>query len=218
MLRPEKDFSGSPRNDTLNFSVISNEVRDLDQTALDDRAGLVLDSTRELDSLTPHARPRRRMTPAHSLGRREHMADNELSLVATGDVFVSGFITHTGGRVQDNRRENPDAVFDLVVPFLRGKDIVFCNLEGPFCKPGKTLQYKRSSWYSDPKNVSALKYAGFNIVSLANNQTMGYSAEGLMETIETLKRAGIAYVGAGENLEEARKPVFLSQKNITVGF
>ena len=146
------------------------------------------------------------------------MADNELSLVATGDVFVSGFITHTGGRVQDNRRENPDAVFALVVPFLRGKDIVFCNLEGPFCKPGKTLQYKRSSWYSDPKNVSALKYAGFNIVSLANNQTMGYSAEGLMETIETLKRAGIAYVGGGENLEEARKPVFLSQKNTTVGF
>ena len=146
------------------------------------------------------------------------MADNELSLVATGDVFVSGFITHTGGRVQDNRRENPDAVFDLVVPFLRGKDIVFCNLEGPFCKPGKTLQYKRSSWYSEPKNVSALKYAGFNLVSLANNQTMGYSAEGLMETIETLKRVGIAYVGAGENLEEARKPVFLTQKNTTVGF
>src|SRR5262245_11746245 len=132
------------------------------------------------------------MTPAHSLGRREHMAENELSLVAAGDVFVRGCITHTGGRVQDNRRENPDAVFDLVVPFLRGKDIVFCNLEGPFCKPGKTLQYKRSAWYSDPKNVSALKYAGFNLVSLANNQSIRYSAERLLATIEPRKRTARA--------------------------
>ena len=146
------------------------------------------------------------------------MANDEISLVAVGDVFVSGFITHTGGRVQDNRRESPNAVFDYVIPFLRGKDILFCNLEGPFCKPGRPLQYKRSSWYSEPKNVSALKYAGFNIVSLANNQTMGYGPEGLMETIETLKSNGIAYVGAGENLEEARKPVFLSHKNTTIGF
>lgn len=146
------------------------------------------------------------------------MAQDELSLVAVGDIFVSGYITHTGGRIQDNRRQNPKAVFDLVRPYLSGKDILFCNLEGPFCKPGKTLQYKRSSWYSDPQNVSALQYAGFKIVSLANNQTMGYSAEGLMETIETLKRASIAYVGAGENIDEARKPVFLSQNNTTVGF
>lgn len=143
---------------------------------------------------------------------------DDISLIAVGDVFVSGVIQHTGGRVQDNRRDNPDAIFDLVTPFLRGKDIIFCNLEGPFCKPGRPLQYKRSSWCSEPKNVSALKYAGFNIVSLANNQTMGYGAEGLMETIETLKSSGIAYVGAGENIEEARKPVILSQKNTKIAF
>ncbi|MBI2986703.1 MAG: CapA family protein [Deltaproteobacteria bacterium] len=146
------------------------------------------------------------------------MANDDISLIAVGDVFVSGVINHTGGRVQDNRRNNPNAVFDLVPPFLRGKDIIFCNLEGPFCKPGRPLQYKRSSWCSEPRNVSALKYAGFNIVSLANNQTMGYGPDGLMETIETLKSNGIAYVGAGENLDEARRPKILSQKNTKIGF
>ena len=39
-----------------------------------------------------------------------------------------------------------------------------------------------------------------------------------METIETLKSAGIAYVGGGANIEEARKPVFLSRNNTKIGF
>lgn len=143
---------------------------------------------------------------------------DDISLIAVGDVFVSGIIQHTGGEFQNNRRENPNSVFDLVAPFLRGKDIIFCNLEGPFCKPGKPLRYKRSSWCSEPKNVSALKYTGINLVSLANNQTMGFGAAGLMETIETLESNGIAYVGGGKNLEEARRPKIISQKNTSIGF
>jgi poly-gamma-glutamate capsule biosynthesis protein CapA/YwtB (metallophosphatase superfamily) len=143
---------------------------------------------------------------------------DDISLVAVGDVFVSGIIQHTGGEFQDNRRENPNSVFELATPFLRGKDIIFCNLEGPFCKPGKPLRYKRSSWCSEPKNVSALKYAGINLVSLANNQTMGFGAAGLMETIEALENAGIGYVGGGKNLEEARRPKIISQRNTSIGF
>ncbi len=147
---------------------------------------------------------------------KERESGNDISFIAVGDVFVSGLIASADG-ITDNRRDNPNAIFDLVVPFLRGKDIIFCNLEGPLCKLGKPLPLKIASWCSEPKNVSALKYAGFNIVSLANNQTMGYGPEGLKETIETLKSNEISYVGGGENLDEARKPTILSIKGMKIG-
>jgi len=144
--------------------------------------------------------------------------NTDISFVAVGDVFVSGVVAKPDGRTQDNTRANPNAVFDLVAPFLRKKDIVFCNLEGPFCAPGKHLANKRSALSSDPKNVSALQYAGFNIVSLANNQTMGYEGKGLMETVKTLESNGIVYIGGGANLKEARKAKIISKKNIKIGF
>lgn len=58
------------------------------------------------------------------------------------------------------------------------------------------------------KSIEALKYAGFNVVTLANNHIMDYGNAGLNSTLECCKEAGIAYVGVGANLEEARKPLY----------
>ena len=60
-----------------------------------------------------------------------------------------------------------------------------------------------------PANVAALQAAKVDYASLANNHTLDFKLEGLLETICTLKNAGVAFAGAGETPEEALKPATL---------
>ena len=58
-----------------------------------------------------------------------------------------------------------------------------------------------------PDNVGCLRAAGFDICILANNHVLDYGPAGLIETLETLRKADIRAVGAGHNRDEATSPV-----------
>lgn len=49
---------------------------------------------------------------------------------------------------------------------------------------------------------------GADIVSVANNHVYDYDEIGLLDTLNTLSGADMPFVGAGVNLEEARKPAY----------
>lgn len=57
-----------------------------------------------------------------------------------------------------------------------------------------------------PANTSALTAAKVDCCVLANNHVLDWGAEGLGDTLRTLRRAGIKYVGAGMNACEASDP------------
>ena len=59
---------------------------------------------------------------------------------------------------------------------------------------------------------------GVDIVKLANNHVYDYGREAMEDTMDTLSDAGIAYIGAGHNLEEAMKPVYVELDGKTVAF
>ena len=56
--------------------------------------------------------------------------------------------------------------------------------------------------------VEAIKYAGFDAVTLANNHIYDYGEKGLKDTLETLESYQVDYVGAGENIEEVAKVLY----------
>lgn len=68
--------------------------------------------------------------------------------------------------------------------------------------PRKAVHYRMH-----PQNVRCLEAAGIDVCALANNHVLDFGRSGLMETIQTLRAAGIQSVGAGHDLEEARGPV-----------
>ncbi len=57
-----------------------------------------------------------------------------------------------------------------------------------------------------PANVGCLTAAGIDVCVLANNHVLDYGFAGLVETLETLHRAGLKTAGAGRTLVEARQP------------
>lgn len=83
-----------------------------------------------------------------------------------------------------------EAAFAEVQPWLVEADLAFANLESPL-----TTAPQVSAGYdlrAPPEAVAALRAAGFDVVSLANNHALDAGESGLQETVDTLSAAGIA--------------------------
>lgn len=128
----------------------------------------------------------------------------DLVICAVGDIMLDG----TARPVM--KEQGYDYPFVKMLPYFSGAQIVFGNVEGPLTDRGTPEQDKTYVFRSPPAVVStALKTAGFNVVSLANNHTLDYGTDGLAQTIETLDSAGILHTGAGADLMAARQPALL---------
>jgi poly-gamma-glutamate capsule biosynthesis protein CapA/YwtB (metallophosphatase superfamily) len=103
-------------------------------------------------------------------------------------------------------------------------DIVTINLETPFVDVGSQFKYstphgeKTGSFKSSSANVKALKDLGVDVACLANNHMCDFGCEGVENTIRVLEQNGICKVGAGNNIDEAERPIILSCKGIQIGF
>ncbi len=93
-------------------------------------------------------------------------------------------------------------------------DIKIINLETSITQsddymPGKGIHYRMH-----PSNISVLTSpAGIDVCTLANNHVLDWGAAGLIETMSTLKNAGIQFSGVGENIKQAMQPVIFKLKS-----
>lgn len=101
---------------------------------------------------------------------------------------------------------------------LRHADIFMLNNEFPYSNRGSALPDKKFTFRADPSTVTFLNDMGVDIVSLANNHAYDYGEEALIDTFETLTNAGIPYVGAGYNIDEAMKPVYYIAGGMKIAF
>jgi poly-gamma-glutamate synthesis protein (capsule biosynthesis protein) len=60
-----------------------------------------------------------------------------------------------------------------------------------------------------PANVPCITAAGIDCCALANNHILDWGMAGLVETLDTLGRAGVSTVGAGRDLDAAAAPAAL---------
>lgn len=136
------------------------------------------------------------------------MGDAEFIFV--GDVMLSRYI----GELMEKQNDY-NFPFEKIKPFFDKADLIFGNLESPISNSGKLV----GSLYplrADPRVVSGLKYAGFNVMSVANNHAFDYGPEAFSDTLSNLKNAGIAYTGGGENFKQASQGAILNIKGIKV--
>jgi poly-gamma-glutamate synthesis protein (capsule biosynthesis protein) len=70
--------------------------------------------------------------------------------------------------------------------------------------PGKGIHYRMH-----PRNAPCLAAAGIDCCVLANNHVLDWGHAGLVETLDTLQRAGLRTAGAGRDAEEAAAPAIL---------
>ncbi len=91
---------------------------------------------------------------------------------------------------------------------MRRADVFMLNNEFPFSTRGAPTEGKTFTFRANPANVEMYELLGVDVVSLANNHAYDFGEEALLDTFTTLEDAGIPYVGAGRNIDEAKKPVY----------
>ncbi len=99
-----------------------------------------------------------------------------------------------------------DALEELA---LAQPDARIVNLETSITRSDDHWRSKGIHYRMHPDNVPSLHAAAIDCGVLANNHVLDYGASGLIETLETLQRAGVRSAGAGRNRAEARAPAVI---------
>ncbi len=102
---------------------------------------------------------------------------------------------------------------------LRSADIAFGNLECSVSTRGSAIPGKQYTFRGHPSYLRvASRYAGMDVMNLANNHSKDYGTTALLDTFRWLKRFGITRVGAGWNSAEARRPRVVRRLGLRVAF
>jgi len=133
----------------------------------------------------------------------------EITINFAGDVtFANHFEYHVGKHYQ-----YPFSKF----PEFSAADISVVNLENPLTRRGEPSE-KKFNFRARPEYVKVLQDGGIDLVNLANNHIFDYSEQGLFDTIEFLDAGQIKHVGAGSNLNSARKAVIFKIMDVRIAF
>ncbi|MGZ3670550.1 MAG: CapA family protein [Bdellovibrionota bacterium] len=84
-------------------------------------------------------------------------------------------------------------------------DLKIINLETAVTTLGKPYP-KGINYRMHPENIGCLTTAGIDGCALANNHVLDWGREGLEETLDTLKRTGLKFAGAGKDRAAAEAP------------
>ncbi|HEY6625701.1 MAG TPA: CapA family protein, partial [Ignavibacteriaceae bacterium] len=110
-----------------------------------------------------------------------------------------------------------EAIFDPTSSILgEAADITVANLECPLTDQGTPHPTKSVVFRGSPENVTALSYAGIDLVSIANNHTIDYGLVGLQQTQSVLDEEEILYFGAGADFYEAMQPAFYQKSGVNL--
>lgn len=117
------------------------------------------------------------------------------------------------------RRADPDSMFKNTSAYLKTSDLLFGQLEAVMTDRGAPACQCRLPMRIPPAVGACLKRAGFGVMSGAGNHVMDWGFQGFYDTLDHMKAAGVDLVGAGRDLEEARKPVIRTLDDGTrIGF
>lgn len=119
------------------------------------------------------------------------------TLLFSGDIMLSRSV---GDKIKKTG--------DWRWPFLKisditsGADLFFGNLEGPISDGGVDMK-SVYSFKADSRVADGLKYAGFDVLSVANNHMGDWGTEAFDDTLEILDENNIDFIGGGKNNKEA---------------
>lgn len=142
----------------------------------------------------------------------------DFSLGFAGDINFADDYIPMGYLAALGSEDISDGIDQEYIDIMRSMDLMWINNEFTYSDRGEPLPGKAFTFRSSPSHVSYLKDLGIDIAGLANNHSFDYGEVSLLDTLDTLDRAGIPHVGAGRNIEEAASPVYLETNGFTIAY
>ena len=105
-----------------------------------------------------------------------------------------------------------------VAPSLRAADVAFGNLECAVSTRGAPVP-KEFNFRGPPAALRVMaRFAGFDVLNLANNHAGDYGTAALLDTVKYVRRFGMTPVGAGRSLAAAAKPRIVERLGLRIAF
>jgi Bacterial capsule synthesis protein PGA_cap len=129
--------------------------------------------------------------------RQSGTAAGTLTLAFAGDVHFTG---RTARLLND-----PATAFGPIASVLRAADFTAVNLETAVTSRG-TPQPKTYHFRTGPAAFTALRDAGVDLVTMANNHVLDYGQAGLADTLAAARAKRFPYAGIGKDAAAAWAP------------
>jgi poly-gamma-glutamate capsule biosynthesis protein CapA/YwtB (metallophosphatase superfamily) len=167
---------------------------------------------RELRPKKARRRLRLRATASGAISNSVRIRTRPVVLAAVGDI---------------NLGNGPGAVMALrgfrypwtsVAASLRAADVAFGNLECAVSTRGAAVP-KEFNFRGPPAALRVMaRFAGFDVLNLANNHAGDYGTTALLDTVKYVRRFGMTAVGAGGSLAAAAKPRVIERLGLRIAF
>lgn len=149
----------------------------------------------------------RALSPVTVSARTHLRSGDHLDVGLVGDVLVSDGLFD---QVDNGGRDLRDSLWRP----LSDCPLIVANLEAPITS--RSLQAENKAYNLKTSRRILGVFDSRFVLSLANNHVMDFGPQGLVDTLEALDAAGLAYVGAGRDLERARAPCYKSVDGVRV--
>jgi len=142
------------------------------------------------------------------------ISSKTIKIILVGDIMLDRGVEYM---IKTQGQEDFRFPFLNITDYLKEADILFGNLESQISDKGTNVG-SEYSFRADPAAIEGLTFAGFDILSVANNHAFDYTKEAFKDSLLRLEDEGINYVGGGFNEREAFSPVIKKINDTKIGF
>ena len=125
------------------------------------------------------------------------------SIIFTGDIGFDRYMTGKWG--------DEELLSKKMLDYFKSADHVCINVEGAVIAVDESQPKGRFFHAMNPKAIDVFNKMGADIWSIGNNHTMDMGAPGVISTKEYARKNGVMHFGAGTNIEDASKPIYLNE-------
>ena len=179
-------------------------------------SGILFVSGCNLDSETKTEKPPEILPVASPEPPQPTPYNTKAKLIAVGDIMMHGTQIRSGYNAQ-TKTYSYQAFFTEVKDILSQGDWVIGNLETTLAGPESG--YTGYPQFNAPAALAdGIKWAGFNILTTANNHSLDRREKGVLKTLENLRDRGLYPVGTAASLEESQQILMLEKNEIIMAF
>ena len=137
-------------------------------------------------------------------------AGKTFSMVITGDVCPKT------PEAQDQASHHAETLVSGVKPFIASADLKIMQWETTLTAAETPIDKSGPNLKCPPECLNLAKALDIDVMLLANNHIGDFGPGVVMETISHIENAGFHYVGAGERLASARRPLYLECSGLKI--
>lgn len=126
----------------------------------------------------------------------------DIRIAAAGDIMFHETQLDSAYNAKTNSYDF-NSFFDDVKPFIESADLALVNLETTL--GGAEIGYRGYPTFNSPdETIDAIKNAGFDVLTTANNHSLDTGSKGLKRTAKIIREKGLSSVGSYDKKPESR--------------